>query len=104
MAARFSDILVDASVVLRDGERRTLPLDELGYTYRHCELPEGAVVVEATFRGTPGDPEAIGAEMDRIAARARNRSRCAAEPAARPSRTRRATRPGSWSMRRAAAA
>ena len=62
------DILVSADVVLRSGEMRTLPLSELGYTYRHSELPEGAIVVAATFKGTPGDPKLIGAEMDRIAA------------------------------------
>ena len=62
------DILVEAEVVLRSGERRTLSLDELGYAYRHSALPEGAVVVSATFRGEPGAPAAIQAEMDRIAA------------------------------------
>ena len=68
-----SDILVSARLVLRAGEVVEWPLDQLGYTYRHSEVPEGAVVVEATFRGTPGDPEAIGAEMDAIA-RAREES------------------------------
>lgn len=62
------DVLVTADVVLRSGERRTLSLDALRYTYRHSALPEGAIVVGATFRGTPGDPAAIQAEMDRIAA------------------------------------
>ncbi|PWQ83555.1 UDP-N-acetylenolpyruvoylglucosamine reductase, partial [Stenotrophomonas maltophilia] len=38
------------------------------YTYRHSDLPAGAVVIGATFRGTPGAPDAIQAEMDRIAA------------------------------------
>ena len=33
-----------------------------------ANLPERRVVVAATFRGTPGEPDAIGAEMDRIAA------------------------------------
>ena len=61
------DVLVECEVVLRSGERRTLPLDALGYTYRHSELPEGAIVVGATFRGHPEDPAAIQAEMDRIA-------------------------------------
>ena len=67
------DILVEARVVLRDGTVETWPLEKLGYTYRHSEVPEGAVVVEATFRGSPGRPEAIGAEMDAIA-RAREES------------------------------
>lgn len=62
------DILVDCDVVLRSGERRTLALPDLGYTYRHSELPEGSIVVSATFRGHAGDPAAIQAEMDRIAA------------------------------------
>jgi len=62
------DILVECEVVLRSGERATLPLDALGYTYRHSTLPEDAVVVSALFRGVPGEPAAIQAEMDRIAA------------------------------------
>src|SRR3546814_10347423 len=62
------DILIGCDVVLRSGERRTLPLADLGYTYRHSELPEGAVVTSATFRGRPGDAQAIQADMDRISA------------------------------------
>ena len=62
------DVLVEAEVVLRSGERRTLALAELGYTYRHSALPDGAIVVGATFRGHDGEPAAIQAEMDRIAA------------------------------------
>jgi UDP-N-acetylmuramate dehydrogenase len=67
------DILTSARLVLRDGTAVDWPLGKLGYTYRHSDVPEGAVVVEATFRGTPGKPEAIGAEMDAIA-RAREES------------------------------
>ncbi|HKU91932.1 MAG TPA: UDP-N-acetylmuramate dehydrogenase [Sphingomicrobium sp.] len=67
------DILVSAKLVLRSGELVEWPLGKLGYIYRHSEVPEGAVVVEATFRGIPGKPEAIGAEMDAIA-RAREES------------------------------
>jgi UDP-N-acetylmuramate dehydrogenase len=62
------DILVECEVVLRSGEVVTLAAEELGYTYRHSELPDQAIVVSATFRGEPGDPAAIQAEMDRIAA------------------------------------
>jgi UDP-N-acetylmuramate dehydrogenase len=67
------DILVSARISLRDGTVEEWPLKKLGYTYRHSELPEGAIVLEATFRGTPGKPDAIGAEMDAIA-RAREES------------------------------
>ena len=67
------DILVSARLVLRSGELVEWPIGKLGYTYRHSEVPAGAIVVEALFRGTPGDSEAIGAEMDAIA-RAREES------------------------------
>ncbi|MFY8074320.1 MAG: UDP-N-acetylmuramate dehydrogenase [Sphingorhabdus lacus] len=60
------DILVDCDVVLRDGERANLSVEELHYSYRHSELPDGAIVVSARFRGKPGEPSSIQAEMDRI--------------------------------------
>ena len=63
-----TDILIDCDVVLRSGELLTLPVADLHYTYRHSELPEGAIVVAARFRGQPGEPAAIQAEMDRISA------------------------------------
>nr|WP_206066073.1 UDP-N-acetylmuramate dehydrogenase [Novosphingobium sp. ERN07] len=62
------DVLIDCDVVIRSGEIATLPLSELGYTYRHSDLTDGCVVVAARFRGEPGEPDAIQAEMDRISA------------------------------------
>lgn len=62
------DILVACDIVLRSGERRVLANADLGYTYRHSNLPEGAIVVSATFRGFAKPSDAIQAEMDRIAA------------------------------------
>jgi UDP-N-acetylmuramate dehydrogenase len=67
------DILVSARVALRGGRVEEWPADRLGYTYRHSDLPQGAIVLSAVFRGTPGKPDAIGAEMDAIA-RAREES------------------------------
>ena len=63
-----SDILVEATLVLRSGEVQVWPAERFAYTYRHSDTPEGATIVEALFEGRPGDPAAIGAEMDRIAA------------------------------------
>jgi UDP-N-acetylmuramate dehydrogenase len=62
------DILVSCEVLLRNGERRTIALADMGFTYRHSELPEGSIVIAACLQGVAGDPKAIGAEMDRIAA------------------------------------
>ncbi|MBT2135836.1 UDP-N-acetylmuramate dehydrogenase [Croceibacterium sp. LX-88] len=62
-----ADILVDCDVALHDGTLITVPVADLHYTYRHSNLPDGAIVVSARFKGTAGDPKVIGAEMDRIA-------------------------------------
>ena len=66
--SEVKDILVDCDVVTRSGDLVTLPVGALHYTYRHSDLPEGAIVVAARFRGRPGDPAAIQSEMDRISA------------------------------------
>lgn len=62
------DIMTECTIVTRAGDVMTLPVEALHYTYRHSELPEGAIVISATFRGEAGDPAVIQAEMDRIAA------------------------------------
>ena len=62
------DILRDCDVVMRDGTLATLSVEDVHYSYRHSELPDGAIVVAARFQGHPGEPEAIQAEMDRISA------------------------------------
>ncbi len=63
-----SDILVDCDVVMPDGNCVSLTAQDLEYSYRHSALLDGAIVVSARFKGEPGDPTVIGAEMDRIAA------------------------------------
>jgi UDP-N-acetylmuramate dehydrogenase len=67
------DILVSTRLVLRSGEVVEWLIEKLGYTYRHSQVPARAVIIEAVFRGIPGDPAAIGAEMEAIA-RAREES------------------------------
>lgn len=63
-----ADVLVSATVVRRDGTVETLDVADFAYTYRLSNLTDGTVVVEATFRGHGAEPDAIQAEMDRIAA------------------------------------
>ncbi|MBZ6378903.1 UDP-N-acetylenolpyruvoylglucosamine reductase [Pacificimonas flava] len=61
-----ADILVEATIVRRDGTVAALSAEELGFRYRHSNLGEGDIVVEALFEGRPGDPVAIGARMEEI--------------------------------------
>lgn len=62
-----ADILIDCDVMFPCGKLSRVPVEELAYSYRHSELASGAIVVSARFQGKPGDPAAIGAEMERIA-------------------------------------
>ncbi|TAG15885.1 MAG: UDP-N-acetylmuramate dehydrogenase [Rhodobacterales bacterium] len=65
-----ADVLEEVQIVTRAGEVRRLPAPALNLRYRQSDLPEGAVIVSATFRAKPGDPAALEARMlDQIAKR-----------------------------------
>ena len=63
------DVLVSARGVTRTGERVEYALADFGYTYRHSEAPANILWLEATYRGTPDDPEAVQARIDEITSR-----------------------------------
>ncbi len=60
------DVMVEAVAYTRQGERRVLSNEEMGFSYRHCEAAGGLFFTSATFEGTPGDPAEITARMDEI--------------------------------------
>ena len=62
------EVVVEARAVDRKGNIHVLPVAELHYQYRHCGAPEDFIFTEALFQGEPGEPAAILAEMDGIAA------------------------------------
>ena len=63
------DIIESAVLVTRAGKVMTVSGEALGLSYRHSELPEGAIVVEATLRGQPDQVELIAARMRDIQTR-----------------------------------
>jgi UDP-N-acetylmuramate dehydrogenase len=60
------DTLIEARGVDRAGNVRVFTNGDMHYTYRHCGVPDDVIFTEALFAGTPGDPAAIAAEMDKI--------------------------------------
>ncbi|MCA0869724.1 UDP-N-acetylmuramate dehydrogenase [Seohaeicola saemankumensis] len=58
-----ADVLVSARAVTRGGEVITLTPADLNLRYRQSDLPEGCVLVEATFEGPAGDPQALAERM-----------------------------------------
>lgn len=59
-----ADVLVSARAVTRQGAVITLTPEDLNLRYRQSDLPEGAVLIEATLRGPGAAPEALQARMD----------------------------------------
>ncbi|MFT5222338.1 MAG: UDP-N-acetylmuramate dehydrogenase, partial [Glaciecola sp.] len=61
------DHLVEADVIrLRSGSRETWPLTTLGFSYRHSELPDDAIVLSAMFSLATGDREQIAADVEHV--------------------------------------
>lgn len=58
-----ADHFVSAEVILRSGDRVTLGPEDLNFRYRQTDLPEGAVILSASFAPPQGDPEALEARM-----------------------------------------
>jgi len=63
------DVLVSARGVTRAGQRVEYALADFGYTYRHSEAPADILWLEATYCGTPDDPDAVQARIDEITSR-----------------------------------
>ena len=60
------DALIEARGVDRAGRLRVFSNGDMHYSYRHCGVPDDVVFTQALFQGTPGDPAAIAAEMEKI--------------------------------------
>lgn len=70
---QLSDVLIDARV-LRDGEVRTLTVDEMQMGYRtSLPLREGGIVISARFALMPDAPEVIAERMRDLNARRRDK-------------------------------
>ncbi len=59
-----ADHFVSARVVLRNGTLATVTAEELNFKYRQSDLPEGAVLIEATFEAPSGEAAALNARME----------------------------------------
>ncbi|MBO9411291.1 MULTISPECIES: UDP-N-acetylmuramate dehydrogenase [unclassified Ruegeria] len=65
-----ADVLRKATIVTRHGEVVDLTPQDLNFRYRQSDLPDGAVLISATFEGPSGDPKAL---HDRMAAQLQKR-------------------------------
>jgi UDP-N-acetylmuramate dehydrogenase len=61
------DVLREARAVDGEGNVHVLSLADMGFTYRHCGVPDDWIFTEALFEGTAGDPAEILKAMDEVA-------------------------------------
>ncbi|MGB8137856.1 MAG: UDP-N-acetylmuramate dehydrogenase, partial [Pseudolabrys sp.] len=60
------DIFVEARGVDRQGNITTFSNGDMGFSYRHCSVPDDVTFTSAVFQGRAGAPEEIAAEMATI--------------------------------------
>ncbi|HYC16409.1 MAG TPA: UDP-N-acetylmuramate dehydrogenase [Pseudolabrys sp.] len=60
------DILIEARGVDRQGNVCNFGISDMGFSYRHCRVPDDVIFTAATFQARAGQPEAIAAEMAEI--------------------------------------
>lgn len=61
--AEVSDIFAAARAVTGRGEVAALSPADMVFAYRHCGQPDDVIFTQATFRGMPGDVDAISRRM-----------------------------------------
>ena len=59
----FKDIVVSADVIERNGTCRTLTPAQIGFSYRHTDVPEDMIFVSALLQGDAGDADQIQQRM-----------------------------------------
>jgi len=61
------DVLVEARAVDRSGSIHVFDNAGMGFTYRHCGVPNDHIFTQAIFEGVPGDPAEIERAMQGVA-------------------------------------
>lgn len=61
--AYVADVFVSAKAITRAGDLVTLSAQDLNFAYRQTDLPEGWVIIEATFEAPTGEADELNARM-----------------------------------------
>jgi|TARA_R110002096_G_scaffold415163_1_gene616682 UDP-N-acetylmuramate dehydrogenase len=64
--AEVKDIFKMATAVDRSGKRHQLELNDMGFSYRHTDVPDDFIFTGATFKGMPEEVTLIKERMDDI--------------------------------------
>ncbi len=61
------DVLVSVRAVDRRGDVHELTVEDMGYTYRHCSVPDDWIFTEALYQGAQADVADIKSQMEEVA-------------------------------------
>ncbi|MDG1707177.1 MAG: UDP-N-acetylmuramate dehydrogenase [Emcibacteraceae bacterium] len=64
--AEVKDIFVTARAIDRNGDVHELSLEDMGFSYRHTEVPKDYIFIEGKFRGSIGSKDQIQKRMNEI--------------------------------------
>ncbi len=65
--SEIKDVFVACFAIDMDGERHLFGPDDVKFSYRHSDIPEGWIVTRIALQGRADDPTAIGVRMSDIA-------------------------------------
>jgi UDP-N-acetylmuramate dehydrogenase len=60
------DVLIEARAVHRSGELHVFKNADMGFRYRHSDVPQDFIFTQALFAGAPGNASEILTEMEKI--------------------------------------
>ncbi|HEY6383367.1 MAG TPA: UDP-N-acetylmuramate dehydrogenase [Pseudolabrys sp.] len=60
------DVLLETRGIDRQGNLRTFSSGEMGFSYRHCSVPDDVIFTAAVLQGRAGEAEQIAGEMATI--------------------------------------
>ncbi|MET3589537.1 UDP-N-acetylmuramate dehydrogenase [Bartonella silvatica] len=59
--------VIEVYALDRKGQRHTLSVKDMHYSYRHCGIPEGFIFTAALLEGQPGHKDSIRTDMNAVA-------------------------------------
>lgn len=62
----IKDVLVYAEALDRQGQIHRLSVEDMGFSYRHCQVPSDWIFTKAVLKGTPENPSVIEAKLKDI--------------------------------------
>lgn len=65
--SEIADVLIEAEALDAEGERRRLTVEDMGFSYRCCAVPDDWIFVSARVRARPGVQAEIEGRMAEIA-------------------------------------